>query len=159
MRLAIEMAKKNTVGNVGGVLTEEMVEKFIPRILQQVSIQQPVVSIYNFHGVPKSGKLDTPERLNQTAHMLQIMARDQNPRVLIGDFNLRPDTESLKAFEKGMRNLVADGGFKTTRSKFYDKIESQPFADYAFVDGVEVSHFEVLQDEVSDHLPLLLEFN
>jgi endonuclease/exonuclease/phosphatase (EEP) superfamily protein YafD len=138
--------------------TEEMVEKYIPRVLQQVSIQQPALSIYNFHGVPKSDKRDTPERLNQTARVLEIMAADQNPKILIGDFNLRPDTESLRAFEKSMKNLVIDGGFKTTRSELYEWKAIQPFADYAFAWGIEVSHFEVLQDVVSDHLALLLDF-
>ena len=127
-------------------------------MLQHIEIAEPKVSIYNFHGMPKSGKLDTPERKIQTTSVLHAMRQDTNPKILVGDFNLRPETESLRAFEESMKNLVIEGGFSATRSRFYDHVEAQPFADYAFITrDIIVKKFEVLPDEVSDHLPLLLE--
>ena len=139
--------------------TEEMTEKFIPRILQHISIQQPVLSIYNFHGVPKSEKLDTPERNLQTDRILEILSHDTNPKILVGDFNLRPNTDNVHAFERNMRNLVIERGFRTTRSRLYNQLATQPFADYSFVSpDISVKDFQVLTDEISDHLPLFTEF-
>ena len=58
-----------------------------------------------------------------------------------------------------MKNLVIEGGFKTTRTSLYERKESMPFADYTFVtNGIKVNSFEVLPDEVSDHSPMLLDF-
>ena len=68
------------------------------------------------------------------------------------------DTESMKVLEKGMRNLVKDYGVTSTRSHFYKK--RGKFADYILVSPeVEVKDFKVLQESVSDHLPLYLEFD
>ena len=51
------------------------------------------------------------------------------------------------------------GIYKTTRSRHYDKLIDFPFADYIFTSPeIIVSEFKVLSDEVSDHLPLLLDF-
>jgi endonuclease/exonuclease/phosphatase (EEP) superfamily protein YafD len=116
------------------------------------------VHIYNFHGVPRSGKRDTPERDIQTARVLARMSRDAGGKILVGDFNLMPDTQAIRSFEQKMRNLVVEGKFSTTRTHHYGNIASQPFADYAFVSpGIKVRRFEVLSDEVSDHRALELD--
>ena len=78
----------------------------------------------------------------------------------MGDFNLRPDTESVRMLEAaGLRNLVREYGIETTRTSLYDHRDKEPHANYAFVSaGIEVRDFRVLPDEVSDHAPLFLDF-
>ena len=79
-------------------------------------------------------------------------------KILCGDFNLLPNTESLAILSEDMKNLVKDFDITSTRSKLYTKPEK--FADYILVSpDVSVKKFTVMQDEVSDHLPLLLEFD
>lgn len=55
------------------------------------------LSIVNFHGlwIPGSDKGDAPERLKQSERIGGILDTLQVPFVLIGDFNMDPDTESL----------------------------------------------------------------
>ena len=58
-----------------------------------------------------------------------------------------------------MKNLIKENGIKFTRNSRYKDYKMLPFADYIFISkDIEVTNFEVLQDEVSDHLALLLEF-
>jgi endonuclease/exonuclease/phosphatase family metal-dependent hydrolase len=84
------------------------------------------------------------------------MDRFQNDKLLIGDYNLNPDTESLKKLEEhGLVNLISAHGVTSTRSSHYTK--EGKYADYALLSPtVQVEKFEVLADEVSDHLPLHL---
>lgn len=57
-----------------------------------------------------------------------------------------------------MHNLISEYNVTSTRSSLYTKEEK--FADYTFISkGIAVQGFRVLQDVVSDHLPLLLEFD
>jgi endonuclease/exonuclease/phosphatase family metal-dependent hydrolase len=79
--------------------------------------------------------------------------------VLCGDFNLLPDAGSMRIFgAAGLRNLVLEFGVTSTRTSLYPGLER--FADYVLVsDGIGVRDFRVLLDEVSDHAPLLLEFD
>lgn len=51
---------------------------------------------------------------------------------MIGDFNLMPNTESVRILEKKYTNLITQYGIKSTRTAVYDDM-SIPFADYAFV--------------------------
>lgn len=117
-------------------------------------------AICNFHGLWNgTGKTDTPDRLEQSRKVLEVLDRFRDRKlILCGDFNLLPNTRSLAMLERGMRNLIKESGATSTRSSHYTKPEK--FADYILVSpNVNVRHFEVLKDEVSDHLPLLLEFD
>lgn len=117
-------------------------------------------TIINFHGLWNGGgKKDSPDRLNQSQKIKEFIKEKAKGKViLVGDFNLEPDTESVAILEKGMRNLIKEMGVTSTRSHHYTK--PVKFADYAIVSNdLNVIKFEVLQDPVSDHLPLLLEFS
>lgn len=128
-----------------------------PRILQSVHLNN--LSLYNFHGVPKADKKDTPVRDIQTKRVLDIVNKDTNPKIIVGDFNLNPDTKAIAAFESIFANQMMQSAYVTTRSRFYEKIQEFPFADYIFTSPeIKVSEFKVLSDEVSDHLPLSLNF-
>ena len=85
------------------------------------------------------------------------MDKAKGKKILVGDFNLLPDTKSLKILEKGMRNLIKEFKIKDTRGELYEK--ELRFADYALVSSdVMVLDFKVLNEKISDHLPLYLEF-
>lgn len=115
--------------------------------------------VHNFHGMwTKEGKVDTPKRLKQAEKVAEHLSGQELPQIICGDFNSRPDTESMKIIEDvGLRNLVTEYGVTDTRTSFYEKEER--FADYILVsDGIKVNDFKVLPDEVSDHAPLYLDF-
>lgn len=117
------------------------------------------------HGTAYPGsKLDTPERLMQSQKIIQFFGGTPNRKILCGDFNLMPDTESIRMIERsGMRNLVREFHIESTRSAInyerYPEKEWQKFADYCFVSpDIAVGNFTVPDISVSDHLPLVLEF-
>ena len=124
-----------------------------------VQVNNRTVTICNVHGVSQPGhKLDTPARLSQSQAILDSMAH-HDAVIIGGDFNLLPETTSVKTFaQHGYRNLIAEYKVPTTRNRitlehFPDTF--QPFADYAFVSpAIGVSDFTVPDDVVSDHQPL-----
>src|ERR1700733_5235597 len=130
------------------------------RNLQWVKCQinDQIHTIMNVHGLWNGkGKNDAPERIVQSQKIKGFVDGVQTPKILCGDFNLRPDTESIKILQKGMKNLIKDFKIQSTRTSLYPKEEK--FADYVFTSPeITVNHFEVLKDEVSDHCPLLLDF-
>jgi endonuclease/exonuclease/phosphatase family metal-dependent hydrolase len=116
-------------------------------------------TILNVHGLWNGqGKTDSPERIGQSLKIRGFLQSIHTPKILCGDFNLRPDTESVKILEEGMHNLISSYNISSTRTSLYPKEEK--FADYVFTSpDIAVNVFEALQDEVSDHSPLLLDFN
>ena len=122
------------------------------------------VLVANFHGMSRPGsKLDSDERIEQSRAIRRVMDRHSGPSVLMGDFNLLPETESVRILEYGRRNLITDFKIATTRSRlnpYYRTPQEQPHANYAFATaGIEVEAFAVPHVEVSDHLPMLMTIN
>lgn len=128
------------------------------RLLQYVTVpyNDGEITIYNLHGLyTGGGKNDSKARLWQSERVRKFMDAANGEKILCGDFNLNPDTESLAILEKGLINPVREKGITSTRSHHYPK--DLKWADYVLVSpDVGIKHFEVLQDVVSDHLPLLL---
>jgi endonuclease/exonuclease/phosphatase family metal-dependent hydrolase len=114
--------------------------------------------ITNIHGFWKPGKKgDTKESLEQSDKILDFLKSFTGPKILCGDLNLNPETESIKKLEKNLVNLIAEYKVSNTRSKFYTRNEK--FADYILVSpDVKVQDFKVMNEHVSDHLPLYLSF-
>lgn len=122
-------------------------------------------TIANVHGVAHPGnKLDTDVRLEQSRRIAEFLAGETGEKILGGDFNLMPETESIRMIERsGMKNLIAEYGITTTRSRLsyaqYPEDRRQYFADFIFVSpGVRLTRFAVPEMEISDHLPLVIEW-
>jgi len=115
--------------------------------------------IVNVHGLWQgSMKKDSEARLEQSKKIINLANKIEGKKIICGDFNLEPYTESIKKFENlPMKNLILEHKITSTRTSFYTK--DIKFADFIFVDNkVEVIDFKVLPDEVSDHNPIYLEF-
>jgi hypothetical protein len=119
------------------------------------------ITLINFHGLwTGRGKEDSAERILQSQNIIKFMKTLTGDFILVGDFNLRPDTQSMKMLEQelGLKNLIEEHRISSTRTSLYPK--SERFADYVLISsGVQIKDFKVLPDEVSDHTPLYLEFN
>lgn len=121
-------------------------------------------SVTAVHGISFGGdtKLDTPGRIVQSQTIIDALKDSNMPAIVGGDFNLLPETKSISLFaEAGYADLIADYEIKTTRNRliwerYPDTI--QYYADFAFTNtGLSVQSFSVPNNEVSDHLPLIVE--
>jgi len=132
-------------------------------ICTPVRFGEDVLQVINFHGLSKPGaKMDDPDRLRQSRGLIEFMAGKPGPKIIGGDLNLMPDTESVGMFAKnGYRDLIADFKIPTTRNRLvWDKYpdSKQYYSDYVFVSPeVKVKEFSVPQNEISDHLPLIVD--
>jgi len=135
------------------------------RKLQYATIETPQGDcvVANFHGLWNNGpKTDTSERIEQSKKVKEFLDKIGSPKVLCGDFNLLPETESLKILEQNMKNLVKETDVSSTRTRLYrhfDNPDEPKFADYILTSPqIKIKDFKVLPDLVSDHAPLFLEF-
>lgn len=118
------------------------------------------VLVMNVHGHwDPSGKNDTENRLEQSKIINKFIESTGNtPKIMVGDFNLLPETQSIKMLEENFTNLITKYNIPTTRTKLYKGTDKH--ADYAFVsDEILVEGFEALPDVVSDHVPLSISFD
>jgi endonuclease/exonuclease/phosphatase family metal-dependent hydrolase len=118
------------------------------------------VIIMNVHGHwDASGKSDTSNRLEQSKIINKfIETTGSTPKIMVGDFNLLPETESIKMLEKNFTNLITKYNIPTTRTELYTGDDKH--TDYVFVsEEILVEKFEILPDVVSDHTPISLSFD
>ena len=111
------------------------------------------IVIVNLHGAwqPGTMKRDTPERILQSEILMQFTKKREEKTVLIWDFNLMPDTQSMKILEKSYTNLITKYGITNTRTAVFTK--PRAYADYACVGkDISVQDFGVhLEPIFSDH--------
>lgn len=130
-----------------------------PRNLQitKLEVDQKNLNIFNFHGLWTSTKLDTTERLKQSKKILESIKSTNGKTILAGDFNLKPETESIQMLDSSLDNLIKRFQISSTRSSLYLKPEK--FADYIFISkDLNIKAFDVPNLKISDHRPLILDF-
>lgn len=152
-----------------GDRTEKILKKDfsnLPVSLQYISfsVNNKFFTICSFHGTAFPGsKLDTPIRLKQSSDILNFLQNKSGEKIITGDFNLMPQTQSIKMLEEKYKNLIKEFHIEKTRSNlspYAGKIDFQKFADYTFVSkDINVTGFEVPNLEISDHLPMILDFS
>jgi len=117
------------------------------------------VTILNLHGLWKrdSNKKDIAERIEQSQKIKEFLKNHNSKKVVCGDFNIVNDGNAIDLLEDGLINLIKKYKVASTRSSHYPKEEK--FADYILTStSIKINDFKVLQDEISDHLPLLIDF-
>lgn len=120
-----------------------------------VEIGNKELQIINVHGLWNEGKTGNKKTEMQSEFILSHIRYDI-PSIVVGDFNLLPSSASITMINKKMRNLIDEFSIETTRPASKGNF----VCDYVFVnDKVNVKDFKVLDNNASDHLPLVLEFD
>ena len=126
----------------------------------EIKLNNKKLLIMNVHLTHRpEGKKDSKKRVDQISTIINFMNTFDCPKILAGDFNLLPDTKCIEMLESyGLRNLIKKYDVRSTRTELYKK--ELRFADYIFVSPeIIVKDFKILQDIVSDHTPLCLDFD
>jgi endonuclease/exonuclease/phosphatase family metal-dependent hydrolase len=137
-----------------------------PRLLcVRVTDGKETFWICTTHGllVPNKWREDTPQRIMQSKRILSQLSKLKGAKILCGDFNLPPETITMKMLSNVLKNLVVMYGITNTRSESYLKHASythgKEITDHMLVSNeIKVKGFKVRNIEISDHLPMILYF-
>lgn len=117
--------------------------------------------LINYHGIWSRDKMGT-EKTKIACETIRDFGLETKGGVIIcGDFNLFPETNSIKVLNHEFRNLCNEFNIKSTRPETNElSNKSRNVVDYIFTnEKIKVNNFEVINSNVSDHLPLILEFD
>ncbi len=130
-------------------------------LITDLKIGSGSLRILNIHGIWTKDKHGDERTIRECEFIIKKALEKEVPTIVVGDLNLLPDTASIKILDNHLKNLVKDYKIKTTRPDFKDHLESGlNIVDYIFVNRmVKVKHFQTINSDVSDHLPLLMEFD
>lgn len=124
------------------------------------TINELNVKLLNVHGpVNMNGLEDDTRRLHMRDTLLE-QTKDADRLILCGDFNVRPQTQTIQSLEKELKNVFKDELITTFNIKRKNLDKSPGYAD-AVVDMMFISdNFTVVSHEcpqvdISDHLPLV----
>lgn len=124
----------------------------------EVMINNRLVHILNHHGHHvNQHKNGDSETMRQCRMIADYISKLKGPVILTGDFNLSPHSDSLKQINLLLTNLSIKYKLTTTRTPLTHKTE---VCDYIFVSkDVKVKSFNTSDEIISDHKPLILEFD
>lgn len=130
-----------------------------------IDYQGRTMTVGNVHGLSSPGnKLDTEARLCQSRDWMNFFETLPGMKIIGGDFNLMPETESLEMWRRnGYQDLIQEFGISSTRNhhvwdRYPDSV--QHFSDYVLIKGDCVAKkFFVPTDIISDHQAMVLEID
>lgn len=133
------------------------------KAVQVADLQLPnskKLRILNYHGIWTKEKIGNQATLAACQKINKLAREVDYPVIITGDFNLFPDSESMRVFT-GFTSLADKHNIKTTRPKTNELNHlDRNVVDYILISpGIKVNSFQVLDSDVSDHLPLILDFN
>lgn len=115
-----------------------------------------LVKVINVHGLWNKGKLGDENTTKQSNFIIEEALKDKLPVIILGDFNLLPEANDIKLLNKNFRNLCDEYNVKSTRPESKGTF----VCDYVFVsDDIIVNTFEIIKTDISDHYPLVLDFD
>ncbi|MDD2487592.1 MAG: endonuclease/exonuclease/phosphatase family protein [Candidatus Gracilibacteria bacterium] len=119
------------------------------------------LQVLNLHGIWTRDKMGDERTIKEFRYILESAKKNDIATIITGDFNLLPETESIKVLESEFKNLIKVYGIKSTRPDFKDNLDTgNNVVDYIFVnDKIRVNDFSVIRNNISDHLPLVLDFD
>ncbi len=125
-----------------------------------IKINDQKLRVVNYHGIWSQNKQDSELTIKASEKIKQFASGVNYPVIICGDFNLFPNTKSIKILSNSFISLIDKFNIKTTRPKSNElnHIERN-IVDFIFVSkDIQVKNFEVLDSDVSDHRPLILDF-
>ena len=129
--------------------------------LTTIKLGSGTLKTLNLHGIWNENKLGDARHIHQSEFIINEALKDDLPTIIMGDFNLLPESEGIGLMNKRFRNLINEYGIKSTRPVFDDGLDQGGMVvDYIFTnDKVKVNNFEVGDTDISDHRPLILDFS
>lgn len=117
--------------------------------------------LINYHGIWSKDKRGTDKTKKACETIRDFGLQAKGALVICGDFNLFPDTDSIEVLNQQFKNLCNEYNILSTRPETNELSDlSRNVVDYLLVnEKVKVNDFEVLQSDVSDHLPLIMDFD
>lgn len=117
------------------------------------------VNAYSVHGIWGFDGKDSDRRLQMAETIIQQIKGKKNV-IMGGDFNLHPDTETVASIEKHVKSVFGN----TLTRTFNLEYKKEPGFKTAAVDmmfyseNIQVVSKDCPDIQVSDHLPLVVEF-
>lgn len=133
------------------------------KAVQVVDLELPnskKLRVLNYHGIWSKEKIGNDQTLKACQKILELAKQVTYPVIIAGDFNLFPNTPSMEVFSDDFISLVNEYNIFTTRPNHNELSHLQRnVVDYILVSkDVKINSFEVVNTDVSDHLPLVLDF-
>lgn len=136
----------------------------LSRMIQLVDIRlsdKIMLSCLNYHGIWSRYKNDSEATISASKKIINLTMNQTNPTIICGDFNLFPNTKSITILNNKFNNLINQLNIKTTRPSSNElNHHERNVVDYIFVsNNISVHNFKVIDSDVSDHFPLVLDFS
>jgi endonuclease/exonuclease/phosphatase family metal-dependent hydrolase len=129
----------------------------------EVKVKGKILRLLNLHGIFTGDRMGDKRTLQECRFIAKIAKEKKVPVIIAGDFNLQPQSPSMQILNRQFKNLILANNITATRPRHlisdgWDK--TGKVVDYILVNNlVKVKKFKVDQVVISDHLPLILEFN
>jgi len=117
----------------------------------EIDVNGRTIQVANVHGLYSSDKLDSERSIEQSRFIIEKLSRQNLLTILLGDFNVLPETESIAIISQAYTNVNKEFSIKSTRP-------DGKTIDYVFL-SKELKPKSLIAEitNISDHYPIILE--
>lgn len=120
----------------------------------EIDVNGQMIQIANIHGTYVKNRQDTDLTIMQSKFILEKMKKNNLPTIILGDFNVVPDTQSIAILNNEYQNLNNAFNIQSTRPIHKGNVN----LDYVFIDSsFKCTSLIVDEVDISDHYPLIAE--
>jgi endonuclease/exonuclease/phosphatase (EEP) superfamily protein YafD len=132
---------------------------FIPYIRGSFKLKEKVFTLFGVHLTSPVGKYRTNVRNKQLASLAEEIQKNNQPTVVVGDFNITPWSPYFEEFiqKARLRNTRKGIGVYPTWLTEFPPL-AIPIDHGLTSSGIKVSSFSLGTNFDSDHLPIILDF-
>ena len=123
-----------------------------PRAVLGVTVEfgGKTITVFSVHA-----GLKPEEHENAVKTLVEIIKNEENPVILLGDFNMTPENEILKQLASVVTDTAAELG---NRDFTFSSDNPCKTIDYIWYKGLKPLHISTVKGIYSDHFPLTAEF-
>jgi endonuclease/exonuclease/phosphatase family metal-dependent hydrolase len=126
-------------------------------LITQIQTTTRSFTLINHHGHHEFDRLGNEASAAAMKVLAGRIRKIEGPVVVAGDFNVIAESPAMRVYDGWLEDLTATHNVEDTRSKF-GKVHGVPCDHILVSKDVKVNSFKVSDALVSDHTPLILEF-
>lgn len=128
--------------------------------ISTLNIGGKILTVFNIHGTWSKDKCDTERSLKQSEYLINEAKKNNNPLLIVGDFNVSPKTKSISIMSDVFNNMIEVFNIQSSLPNTSGNLKTTKLVDYIFTNEKVIPiSLLVPSTDISDHLPLVFDFD
>jgi endonuclease/exonuclease/phosphatase family metal-dependent hydrolase len=126
-------------------------------LIAEIQLGDKNLTVVTHHGYREPTPIGSQTSINAMQKLVEVTRNISTPLIIAGDLNVSAKSPVMSLFEGWLQDLTEKYSINDTLTQF-GKVRKVPCDHILVSDGIVIQNFIVSEELVSDHKPLIVEF-